>query len=103
MEITFSEYILRNGLTGFLQKDLEMKERELKTLKVRKKRTERKLGRRLAVVKSFRHWRLEMMSGWWSGPVPRTESQPELLSDHVWQGSGTVFIFTVCKRLSVSV
>ena len=47
-----------------------MKERELKTLKVRKKRTERKLGRRLAVVKSFRHWRLEMMSGWWSGPVP---------------------------------
>jgi len=47
LEITFSEYILRNGLIGFLQKDLEMKERELKTLKVRKKRTERKLGRRL--------------------------------------------------------
>lgn len=52
LEIIFLEYILRNGVLGLLQKHLEMKERELKTLRVRKKRTGRELGRCLVVVKS---------------------------------------------------
>lgn len=52
LEIIFLEYILRNGVLGLLQKDLEMKERELKTLRVREKRTGRELGRCLVVVKS---------------------------------------------------